>query len=288
MTEEHGFEALEARWRRLRRLYFGSLLAAVLALALYFVDQRLTLAVLAASVLYYLLAVRRQNRAYIRAYVHTSALAALGRHLSDAEHTPQALLDPEQLRRVQLLAANPGKGGMLCREGGRGSWRGMPVTLGDVTAAHSFQQGGSRRHEFIVGLWTTVELGKDTGLDWRLMEDKVMLPASRNAMLAADQTLVMLEDCGPGWTKKGWVMICREDTPQLPPSAVLAAIRSLADSTEHLTAVCIQGDKLHIFLTNALLGQKVGTRLAPRREWVLADRLPELGKALNIADALLR
>lgn len=284
--EEQTFEALEGRYRLLRRLYFGSLLAAILALALFFVDRRLTLAVLGASVVYYLLAVRRQNRAYIRAYVHTAAQATLERRLQSARHTEQPVLDPAELRRVQLLAANPGKGGVLCKEGGQGHWHGMPVQLGDVTFAHSFREKGATRHEFVVGLWTTVQLKRDTGLDWRLTQDKVMLPASRNTMYAADRSLRLMEGFGPAWTEKGWVMVRRADTPELPPPAALNAIRALADSTEHLVAVCVQGDKLHVFLTNALLGQKVGTRLPPRREWVLADRLPELDKVLAIAGAL--
>lgn len=281
-----GFDALKAGYRRLRVLYFISLMAAVLALVLFFVNRQLTLAVLGASLLYYLLAVRPQNRAYARAYIHTAALASLSRHLQGAEHTPQPVLDPQDLRKAQLLAANRDKGGALCREGGRGTWRGRPVELGDVTFAHSFPAGARKRHEFVVGLWVTVTLDHDTGLDWRLLEERIMLPASREVMYAADQTLVQLEGFGPPWTERGWVMVHRENTPRLPPPDTLKAIRTLAEGTEHAVAVCVQGDRLHIFLTNMLLGQKVGARLPPQEAWVMADRLPELDAALAISDTL--
>lgn len=284
--EQQNFEALQSRYRVLRGLYFGSLLLAVLALVLFFVDRRLTLAVLGISAVYYILAVRRQNKAYTRAYIHTAAQATLDRHLQSAQHTAQPVLEPDVLRCVQLLAANPDKGGVLCKEGGQGIWRGMPVLLGDVTFAHSFREKGAMRHEFVVGLWSTIQLDHDTKLDWRLVEEKVMLPVSRNTMYAADRSLRLMEGFGPAWAEEGWVMVRRADTPELPPAATLSAIRALADSTEHLVAVCIQGDKLHVFLTNALLGQKVGTRLAPQKEWVLADRLPELDKVLAIAGTL--
>ena len=58
------------QYRRLRLLYLGYLAAAVLALVFFFVDKRVTLALVAASLVYHLVVVRRAGKAYQRAFVH--------------------------------------------------------------------------------------------------------------------------------------------------------------------------------------------------------------------------
>ena len=52
------------QYRRLRLLYLGYLAAAVLALVFFFVDKRVTLALVAASLVYHLVVVRRAGKAY--------------------------------------------------------------------------------------------------------------------------------------------------------------------------------------------------------------------------------
>ena len=54
------------QYRRLRLLYLGYLAAAVLALVFFFVDKRVTLALVAASLVYHLVVVRRAGKAYQR------------------------------------------------------------------------------------------------------------------------------------------------------------------------------------------------------------------------------
>ena len=61
------------QYRRLRLLYLGYLAAAVLALVFFFVDKRVTLALVAASLVYHLVVVRRAGKAYQRAWCGRAA-----------------------------------------------------------------------------------------------------------------------------------------------------------------------------------------------------------------------
>ena len=237
------------QYRRLRLLYLGYLAAAVLALVFFFVDKRVTLALVAASLVYHLVVVRRAGKAYQRAFVHACGQCTLARRLQDVRHTEAPTLEEGELRRARLVAANDAKGSVLVREGGSGTYHGRRVRLGDAGFTHSFSMEGKTHHEFVVGTWVTVELGKDTGLDWRLIHERVMMKPSRDAFLAA--------------------------------------LRRLSAATDKPLAVCVQGDRLHVFVTNRILGQKVSSRVPPSAAVAEVDFLPELDGILKASDALV-
>ena len=92
------------QYRRLRLLYLGYLAAAVLALVFFFVDKRVTLALVAASLVYHLVVVRRAGKAYQRAFVHACGQCTLARRLQDARHTEAPTLEEGELRRALIAA----------------------------------------------------------------------------------------------------------------------------------------------------------------------------------------
>ena len=254
------------QYRRLRLLYLGYLAAAVLALVFFFVDKRVTLALVAASLVYHLVVVRRAGKAYQRAFVHACGQCTLAR----------------------LVAANDAKGSVLVREGGSGTYHGRRVRLGVAGFTHSFSMEGKTHHEFVVGTWVTVELGKDTGLDWRLIHERVMMKPSRDAMLRRESGLRRAVGFGPGWMEDGtWFALRPEGKPDVPGDAFLAALRRLSAATDKPLAVCVQGDRLHVFVTNRILGQKVSSRVPPSAAVAEVDFLPELDGILKASDALV-
>ena len=214
------------QYRRLRLLYLGYLAAAVLALVFFFVDKRVTLALVAASLVYHLVVVRRAGKAYQRAFVHACGQCTLARRLQDARHTEAPTLEEGELRRARLVAANDAKGSVLVREGGSGTYHGRRVRLGDAGFTHSFSMEGKTHHEFVVGTWVTVELGKDTGLDWRLIHERVMMKPSRDAMLRRESGLRRAVGFGPGWMEAGtWFALRPAGQPAVPGAACRAALR---------------------------------------------------------------
>ena len=168
-------DGLRRQYRRLRLLYLAYLAAAVLALIFFFVDRRITLVLVAASLIYHLVVVRPAGRAYQRAFIHACGQYTLARRLEEPRHTAEPTLTEEELRRARLVAASEAKGSVLIKEGGAGRWRNRPVRLGDAGFTNAFPMDGKNHHEFVVGTWVTVELGRDTGLDWRLIQERVMM-----------------------------------------------------------------------------------------------------------------
>lgn len=278
--------ALMAQYKALRRLHLAYLIAAILSLVLYFVDKRITLTVLGASLIYYLALVRPRGKAYQKAYVHVCAQLTLERYLDDAVHTEAPTLNPDELRAVRLVAANGGRGSILCREGGKGKRGGRLVWLGDVTFAHSFPMEGKTHHEFVTGTWVTVELGRDTGLDWRLLHRRVMMKPSREKLLRENPDLQLAGEAGPAWVREDWMVVRRQGTPDFPGNTCLEKLRAFAGHTSKAAAVCVLGTRLHVFIANRILGQKVGVREEPTEARVNLDRLPELRDILAIADCL--
>lgn len=280
-------EALTAQYRNLRLLYLVYLAAAVLALIFFFVDKRVTLALLAASLIYHLVVVRSRSRAYTRAFVHACLQSTFARVLQDARHTPESPLEPEALEQVRLVAANAAKGSILVREGGTGTYRGRPVALSDAGFTHSFSMAGKRHHEFVIGAWVTVTLDHDTGLDCRLIHPKVMMKDSRDQYYSGERDLQQVVGGLPDWlSREGWLVLRPRETPTLPDERFVGALRALAGKTQLPLAVCVRGDKLHAYVTNRILGQKVSSRVAPGSAVVTTDFFPELGGILKLSDAL--
>ena len=182
-------DGLRRQYRRLRLLYLAYLAAAVLALIFFFVDRRITLVLVAASLIYHLVVVRPAGRAYQRAFIHACGQYTLARRLEEPRHTAEPTLTEEELRRARLVAASEAKGSVLIKEGGAGRWRNRPVRLGDAGFTNAFPMDGKTHHEFVVGTWVTVELGRDTGLDWRLIQERVMMKPSRDAWFRRESGL---------------------------------------------------------------------------------------------------
>ena len=78
-----------------------------------------------------------------------------------------------------------------------------------------------------------------------------------------------------------------EAKPDVPGDAFLAALRRLSAATDKPLAVCVQGDRLHVFVTNRILGQKVSSRVPPSAAVAEVDFLPELDGILKASDALV-
>ena len=238
-------DGLRRQYRRLRLLYLAYLAAAVLALIFFFVDRRITLVLVAASLIYHLVVVRPAGRAYQRAFIHACGQYTLARRLEEPRHTAEPTLTEEELRRARLVAASEAKGSVLIKEGGAGRWRNRPVRLGDAGFTNAFPMDGKTHHEFVVGTWVTVELGRDTGLDWRLIQERVMMKPSRDAWFRRESGLKRVVGFGPDWMEDGtWYALRPEGTPDVPGHEFLAALRKLAEGTDRPLAVCVQGDRL--------------------------------------------
>lgn len=285
MTESL-MDALNQQFKQLRILRFIYLIAAVLALALFFVDRRLTLVLLAASLLLHLVLVRPRSKAYQQAFVHACTQFTLAHHLDNPRHATEPVLTVDTLRSARLIPENGASASITLHEGGSGTRKGRPVKLGDAVFCNSFPMNGKTRHEFVTGCWIQIQLDKDSGLDWRLIDKQAILPQSLYDMQSRNKDLIGPDDPLPDWTKNAFLVLHKKDTPPLPPDHVLNALKKMVKSNQTPLTICIQGDSLHVFIPNRILGQSVSVRYAPPESLPNLDILPELADIAVLADAL--
>ena len=76
-------------------------------------------------------------------------------------------------------------------------------------------------------------------------------------------------------------------TDQKPGTATKYRIRAYHITNGKKYTVCVQGDRLHVFVTNRILGQKVSSRVPPSAAVAEVDFLPELDGILKASDALV-
>lgn len=284
MISTDPIQKLRDQFQSLRRLYFFFMILAILALVVYFIQPWLTLVLLGISLALNLLLGRKKSREYTQAFLHLSAQISLERHLDHAIHTLEPVLEISEIRDSRMLPCNAAHGSILCREGGSGTYHGRQVRLGDVTLAHTFTQGGKKRHNFTVGSWILVKLDRDTGLDCRFIGENTTPEQSLTEMLWVESDLT--RTAAP--TRANWRILCPEDNTTLPSDAFLKQLDKLHTKADGRVAVCVQGDKLHIMLIGDILGQKVSARMAPGPNFHQADLLPNLSYALMLSDILVR
>lgn len=276
--------ALRKQFYTLRLLYLLCLALAAAALAVYFVDRRATLAVLGVNLLFYLLAARPRAKAYQRACIQSSVLLTLSRYLEQAGYASPAL-DPAQVCDVRLV---PEDRSVVQKEGGRGLWRGGAVMVSEVVLGNSYYRDAQHQaSEYLTGTWVRVELGRNTGLDCRLIGKGLIEPHSRAAYFVRHPDLHDPGQERPQWLAEDWeVLAGRSD--ELPPGQVLTQLKKLAEYTPTPMAMAVTGDVLSVFLSRRLLWRKVSVRQAPSEAWLNFDLLPELGYILELANRLIR
>lgn len=284
--EQKLLSRLNTQFKRLRLLYLLCLALAALALAVYFIDRRATLAVLGLNLLVYLLAARPRAKAYQSACIQASIRLTLGRCLEDAGCASPAL-DPADIRGPRLVASDDSPRALTQKEGGRGLWQDRAVKVGEVILANSFHPDARhQRAEYLTGTWVRVELARDTGLDCRLIRRDLMDPRSCAAYLGRHDDLRPTAQDLPPWLAEDWVVITGRTTDALPSDPILKQLKKLAEYTPAPMAMAVTGNILSVFLCQRLLWRKVSLRQPLTAQWLNFDQLPELAYILKLAGQL--
>lgn len=281
-------ELLQQKFKQLRAFYFVYLLFALVAMGLFFVSKPAMFAVLGLSLVYHLVFVRPKSKAYEKDFIHTCAQYVLEKHLQNAQHTATPVLEAQAIRNAKLIPENGNDNSIYCVEGGTGTLKEMPVHLGDVVMNNTFLKDGSTHHDFVSGCWVQVALPKDSGLDWRILNKHTCMPQSLAEMRAKYSSLEMpnSDTRVPDFLKESYSILAQSGTPILPSEAILKQLQKLCRNAKTPIGVCIQGNLLHVFLANRLIGQKVNIREAIPVERLQLDFLPELEDISHLAQAL--
>lgn len=272
---------IHSQFRRVRQLQMLCVGCVAAALAAYYLNKWLAVALLCLAVIMRLF-FRKQKKLYRREFLHVSAERTLRRHLEQGAHLFDAPHTEQELRQVRMLPCDAAKSGLVCCEGGTGRYHSREVRLTGVTFAHTYTPERAKRVNFTVGTWVTVQLKKDTGMDCRFLSVRTAPMPSLKEMLWVETDLQLMET--PGDMKNPWHLVCREGCDAIPGAGFRKQLERVYEKTNGLIAVCVQGDQLHFLLEDEVLAQEVSIRTPPEKSLETRDLLPGLSYGLHLSD----
>ena len=159
---------LQQMYRRYRMQVLLLLLILIAALVLVFQSRLLTLAALALALLFHLCVVRCQQKKYIHAFTCSNLEHTLCPKLgiTTVSEKGAASITPDLLQKADLMPFRQTLATPLLRWELSGQMRGLSVSLCDAVLAQDFKlvEKGKQRVHMNTGIWTHIELSKDTGL----------------------------------------------------------------------------------------------------------------------------
>lgn len=281
---------LQQMYRSYRMKALFLLLLLVAALVFVFQNHILTLAALALAVLFHLCVIRPWQKKYANAFTcanleHTLCLKLNTPSVSEknAVHITPSLMKKAALMPFHQTSSTP-----LLRWELSGQIRGLSVSLCDAVLAQDFKlvEKGKQRVHMNTGVWIHIELSKDTGLNFRLLDEN-SVPTPIRMDFFSKESLYISSPVPDAELAKCFVLYhpAAEDTPVLP-NRFLRELKKLKDYTPGYAAVSIHDKQLDIFIRNRFLTRPVSVRQAPTEELLNFDPFPELRYLLDLADAL--
>lgn len=281
---------LLSMYRRYRRQVFFLLLLLVAALLLIFKSRMLTLAVLAAALVYHFAFVRRQQKAYVHAFVQANLEKTLCPKfgMESAEEKGASHLTADVLRRARLMPFRQEAGTpLLCWEL-HGKLRDFSVTLCDAALAQDFKlvKKGKQRVHFNTGVWAHLELSKDTGMNFRLL-DETSVPTPIRMDYFSQEALCVTAPLNDSELAKDFVLYhpITGEAPALP-GRFLTELKKLKKYTPGYVALSVHGSQMDVFIRGRFLARPVSVKQAPTEAMINFDPFPELLYLLDLASAL--
>lgn len=281
---------LLSMYRRYRMQVFFLLLLLVAALLLIFKSRTLTLAVLAAALMYHFAFVRKQQKAYTHAFIQSNLEHTLCPKfgMESVSEKGASHLNAEVLRRARLMPFRQEAGTpLLCWEL-HGELRSFSVTLCDTALAQDFQlvNKGKQRVHVNTGVWAHLELPKDTGMNFRLL-DETSVPTPIRMDYFSREALCVTAPLGDSELAKDFVLY-HPVTGEVPalPGRFLTELKKLKKYTPGYVALSVHGNQMDIFIRGRFLARPVSVKQAPTDELIHFDPFPELLYLLDLASAL--
>ena len=287
---KYSISDLQQMYRRYRMQVFLLLLLLIAALVLVFKSHLLTLTALAAALVFHLFVVRPHQKAYVNAFTQANLSETL---------CPKLGADTVSEKNVSHITADLLKSAHLmpfCQESGTplfcweisGRLRGLSVSLCDATLAQKFRlmEKGKNRVHFNTGVWTHIDLAKDTGMNFRLLHE-TSVPTPIRMEFFSRESLFTPSKLSDPELAKSFVLYCpvKENPPALP-GRFLEELKKLAEYTPGYVAVSVRANQMDIFIRGRFLARPVSVRQAPTKELLSFDPFPELLYLMDLAGAL--
>ncbi len=281
---------LQQMYRRYRMQVLLLLLILIAALVLVFQSRLLTLAALALALLFHLCVVRCQQKKYIHAFTCSNLEHTLCPKLgiTTVSEKGAASITPDLLQKADLMPFRQTLATPLLRWELSGQMRGLSVSLCDAVLAQDFKlvEKGKQRVHMNTGIWTHIELSKDTGMNLRLLDETSVPTPIRMNFFSRESFYTSSPIQDTELAKRFVLYHPAADPAPVLPGRFLRELKKLKDYTPGYVAVSVHGSQLDIFIRNRFLTRPVSVRQAPTEELLNFDPFPELLYLLDLAGAL--
>lgn len=287
---KHSIFDLQQMYKRYRMQVLILLLLLIAALVFVFKSHLLTLAALAVALFLHLFIVRPQQKAYVNAFIQANLEHTLCPKLGadTASEKSSSHITAELLKSAHLMPFRQESGTpLLCWELS-GCLRGFSVSLCDATLAQDFKlvEKGKNRIHFNTGVWTHIELSKDTGMNFRLLHETSVPTPIRMEFFSRESLLTPSKINDPELAKS-FVLYhpVTEVSPALP-GRFLSELKKLVEYTPGYVAISVHGNQMDVFIRGRFLARPVSVRLAPTEAQLNFDPFPELLYLMDLAGTL--
>lgn len=292
MSDSKTLEALQQKYRYYRLSALLMLLILITALILVFVNPILTLVAMGIAVIYHLFVFRRQQKSYSAAVTAANLTQTVCAQLHAAAPTERgkAVITNAAIKAANLMPFKEVKNSPLFCWNIVGENENIPISLCDATFAQDFQlvKKGRKRVHFNSGVWVHMELPKDTGADWRLL-DEVSVPTPIRMDYYEKQKKMETAPVGNAAIGKRFVLYRPvDDSTQTPSPAVLHQVKLLMDYTPGYAAISLRGNQLDVFLRGRFLARPVSMAKKPDKALLEFHPLPELSYLIHLAKAAMQ
>lgn len=287
---KHSISDLQQMYHRYRTQVLFLLLLLIAALISIFQNRFLALAALAAALAFHLAILRPHQKKYVQAFLQANLERTLCPKLgiNTVSEKNASRITPALLKNAHLMPFREETGTPLLRWELSGQLRGLFVSLCDVTLAQDFRlvEKGKKRVHFNTGVWTHIELSRNTGMNFRLLHE-TSVPTPIRMDYFSRESLLIPSPVGDPDLAKAFVLYhpITEEAPVLP-GPFLRELKKLAEYTPGYPAVSIQGNQMDIFIRGRFLARPVSVKEPPTEKQLNFDPFPELLYLMDLAASL--
>lgn len=279
-------QAIHKKQSRVFQINFLLLPLLAFALGFAFIDIRPCLAFVVASFLYRFFYIRRVNREYAdltNQLLLTTGFAEAG--CEQVEHQQKGSLTLEELEIPRMVPIDKIVQTPLQRETVCFTLNDTKVHCFDYSGVYRIKQAGSNRASSILGIWVSIDLGQESGADWRLMDQHAFEEEPRR------QYFNKLEDqekanLNIDWFDEKFYFYRPVGSDQRPSEKVLAQLKALQEFTPGQVCLALRGDHLYAFIAHRFLGRNVTPFSHFTEQHLQLNPLPELDHLMRIAHLL--
>jgi len=277
---------LLSQYRKFRQAVWAVLAILVAALVSAFINRYVTFALLGAALLFHLLYVRKQQKAYTnsvsRANISLTVMPKLG--AEDVSERSTGGITASVVKRAGMMPCDEDPTVFWGMEGDTGEFH---VQIADITIPERFElkKAGKKRVHFNIGVWTHVVLPENTGFRYCVIDETAVPTPIRMAYFDRDPVMFSAE-LGEQ-DLKGKVVLYRPlgEEDQRPSPAILKAMKELISYTPGYMAMSLHGNELDVFVRGRFLTGPVTASQKPTEASLAFDPFPEYEYILRIASA---